>query len=399
MHQVFLPPATLSPFPLPIRGPNKRIIELTFHTLPVVTNASQGYSQSQSLRHRLTRNNTSWIDFSQAGLKSLERSTVLGKRSERVEGGEREDDATTERQTDETQEVENGAAEPGLDKKHGGQVTEVVAEDHEEKRVSKRVTRQSVSLLHDLPQVYPSAPVVHTQPEDSFSTTTSSFPSQLLTNPGNTSVSNLPRWSIPLHKLTSLATLLAPTRNTGRNVTSSRSNKLHTLIVCVLSAEPVVQRQRKEEKAKGKEGSLFIGKWTVTAQPLSGEEEVTTTVRLWDECAKEWGERVKRGDVVLLENIELKPFTSKEPTHLSISPHHIPKITILYRTLPRYETSRNDYIYRPAPQADAAQKGRMILEDKMLRPDLRLGRSEAGIRKVEGIARWFAGFVAGEAPA
>ena len=33
-----------------------------------------------------------------------------------------------------------------------------------------------------------------------------------------------------------------------------------------------------------------------------GQSEVTTSVRLWDELAREWGEKVRRGDVVLLES-------------------------------------------------------------------------------------------------
>lgn len=40
----------------------------------------------------------------------------------------------------------------------------------------------------------------------------------------------------------------------------------------------------------------------------------------------------------------------------------------------------------------------MVPEDRAFRPDLRLARSDAGVRKVAEVARWFAEWVGGEAP-
>jgi hypothetical protein len=40
----------------------------------------------------------------------------------------------------------------------------------------------------------------------------------------------------------------------------------------------------------------------------------------------------------------------------------------------------------------------VLSEDKVLRPDLRLSRSDLGVRKVGEIVRWFAGFVGGHVP-
>lgn len=123
-------------------------------------------------------------------------------------------------------------------------------------------------------------------------TTTLTPPSQLK--------AALPTWTIPLSRLTTLQAILH-----GRRNGSTR----HSLIVCVVSTEPVVQRQRKEEKSRGQEGSLWIGSWKVVAPPSGsgggtarGGVEVGCGVKLWNEAAREWEGRVRRGDVVLLES-------------------------------------------------------------------------------------------------
>ncbi|OCF32725.1 hypothetical protein I316_05646 [Kwoniella heveanensis BCC8398] len=332
--------------------------------------------------------------------------------------------------------VANTTKDTGMKQKQ----RKIAATQSTTRRQSKRSTRQSASFLSALPHLEPSpapAPSPNSPSQSSFDsldTTTNSLPSQLATNPGNTSVSHFPRWTIPLHKLVALQSILSSTSPHSHGFVHRLAGQpvdkcLHTLVACVISTEPVVQRQRKEEKARGGEGSLWIGKWIITApgpppaqqqDAHMGQSEVTTSVRLWDELAREWCEKVRRGDVVLLENIEYKPTTLKEPAHLSLSSHHAPKITILYRTLPRYQSAptASDYIYKlPQPQqprlgmlrststskaqmsaGGSSSKGTMLREDKALRPDLRVGRSDAGVKRVEGVVRWFAHWIGGEAP-
>lgn len=76
-------------------------------------------------------------------------------------------------------------------------------------------------------------------------------------------------------------------------------------MVCVMAVDTPVLRQRKEEKARGQEGTLWIGGWRITAPPVEGSKgsgEVSCTVKLWEGLAREWGDgKVRRGDVVLLE--------------------------------------------------------------------------------------------------
>ncbi len=98
----------------------------------------------------------------------------------------------------------------------------------------------------------------------------------------------------------------------------------------------------------------------------------------------------------LNQDVEFKAATSKEAAQLilSPSPSHTPRPTILYRTLPRY-TTQSDYAYRA--KRDGSDKS-MLPEDRAVRPDLQLARSDAGVKKVVEYARWFARWVGGEGP-
>ena len=82
--------------------------------------------------------------------------------------------------------------------------------------------------------------------------------------------------------------------------------------VCVSGTSRLVNRKTRLERERGKDGTLSLSKWDVVS-PLPNDAsltkdiqgrvkgEVGCTVVLWDKCAVEFGERVRRGDVVLLE--------------------------------------------------------------------------------------------------
>ena len=88
---------------------------------------------------------------------------------------------------------------------------------------------------------------------------------------------------------------------------------------------------------------------------------------------------------------------SKSQIVLSPTPTHTPTPTILYRTLPRYANFKSAYFYDSTGQP-GKEKGKMMVEDKALRPDLRLARSDPGLRRVSEFAKWFATWVDGEGP-
>ncbi|KLT41167.1 hypothetical protein CC85DRAFT_286727 [Cutaneotrichosporon oleaginosum] len=77
-----------------------------------------------------------------------------------------------------------------------------------------------------------------------------------------------------------------------------------------------------------------------------------------------------------------------------------PKPVVLYRTLPRYAAARGDYVYRAAPRGavPSGERGEISAEDRALRPDLRLARSDRGVQAVAEMARWCAEWVGGEGP-
>jgi hypothetical protein len=124
------------------------------------------------------------------------------------------------------------------------------------------------------------------------------------------SVLNLPKWSIPLTKLSSLPTLLQ----------SHKEPHTISVIVCILSVDTPILRQRKEEKRRGQDGSLWIGGWVVTAPNIwvgyaPQGDGGGCGVKLWGDAAREWGDEVvRKGDVVLLESrSSLSGATSYQP--------------------------------------------------------------------------------------
>jgi hypothetical protein len=149
-------------------------------------------------------------------------------------------------------------------------------------------------------------PDLETQDESylSLDTTSSSLPPSGEVS----SVLNLPKWSIPLTKLSSLPTLLQ----------SHEEPQTISVIVCILSVDTPILRQRKEEKRRGQDGSLWIGGWVVTAPNIwvgyaPQGDGGGCGVKLWGEAAREWGDEVvRKGDVVLLERksdlFKLSPF-------------------------------------------------------------------------------------------
>ena len=121
---------------------------------------------------------------------------------------------------------------------------------------------------------------------------------------------------------------------------------------------------------------------------LGDEDGNVCKLTAWREIADAWGGNgaapgVKRGDIVYIEST-LAPVTifvlpmlitihvdlsfSSDPTSslsLSASPYLHSKLDICYRTMP--------YTH----------------EDKRLRPDLRLGASDASVRRVGAVVKWF----------
>ncbi|KAG7448090.1 uncharacterized protein BT62DRAFT_965923 [Guyanagaster necrorhizus] len=142
---------------------------------------------------------------------------------------------------------------------------------------------------------------------------------------------------------------------------SGGSRKMNFLLVVLEVDGPDTIRTKRGPDA-GKEISIL-------KMILGDDEGKMCKLTAWREIADIWGGmtgsvRVKRGDIVFLENVTATCEPQASPA-LSASPYLKSKLQICYRTL----------VYT---QADAR-----------FRPDLRLGVSDPSVRKVESLVRWF----------
>lgn len=101
--------------------------------------------------------------------------------------------------------------------------------------------------------------------------------------------------------------------------------------------------------------------------------------------------------------VEFHPRSATEEARIVISPRSgwAPEPPcIAFRTLPRYDATHDDYVYRAGPRGaeQKGERGPMKLQDRILRPDLSLARSDPGIRCVAEMAAWCAELYGGEGP-
>ncbi|KAJ6544176.1 hypothetical protein B0H19DRAFT_956481 [Mycena capillaripes] len=187
------------------------------------------------------------------------------------------------------------------------------------------------------------------------------------------SIARFPAFHFSLNSLTSL-TSLAKCRLKG-------TSKV-TLLLAVLEVDGPDSFRFKKGKDAGKES--FVLKMI-----LGDEDGNVCKLTAWREVAQDWGGcgdeiGAKRGDILLLTgtfrvscllvlvdgNYLIDVMAAFEPSTavtLTASPWQKPKLEICYRTMP--------YTH----------------EDQRLRPDLRLGASDACVRKVAAVVRWFEG--------
>ncbi|KAJ7197042.1 hypothetical protein GGX14DRAFT_472710 [Mycena pura] len=135
-----------------------------------------------------------------------------------------------------------------------------------------------------------------------------------------------------------------------------------TLLLAVLEVDGPDTFRFKQGKDAGKES--FVLKMI-----LGDDEGNVCKLTAWREVAQDWGGcgdeiGAKRGDVLLLTDV-MAAFEPATTVSLTASPWQKPKMEICYRTMP--------YAH----------------EDQRLRPDLRLGASDASVRRVAAVVRWF----------
>lgn len=112
---------------------------------------------------------------------------------------------------------------------------------------------------------------------------------------------------MPLAKLTTLERLLqtTPVQKQGKGKGKGKEHgwsKRITLLCCVMAVESPIQRQRRKSGVRA--GELWIATWRISAPAGKSDslsEPVSCEVKLWESCARDYGGRLRKGDVVILE--------------------------------------------------------------------------------------------------
>ncbi|KAI0829741.1 hypothetical protein BC628DRAFT_1063783 [Trametes gibbosa] len=192
------------------------------------------------------------------------------------------------------------------------------------------------------------------------------------------SIAQLPAFHFSLHNLTPLGTLINQAhaaRTSTRRVPLQKASHKVSLLAAVLEVDGPDTIRIKKGPDAGKEISLL-------KLILGDESGGICKLAAWRETAEDWAglnpdapaPGIKKGDIVLLENVLVSwepeaagTAAASIPISLSASPQLKPKLEICYRTLPS------------------------ALHDARFRPDLRLGLSDAAVRKVASVVAWFEG--------
>ncbi|KAH9921239.1 uncharacterized protein BXZ73DRAFT_91848 [Epithele typhae] len=164
------------------------------------------------------------------------------------------------------------------------------------------------------------------------------------------SIIDFPAFHFSLHSLTSLDNLLARASYDIQHGLRQKQSQKINLLAAVLD--------------KGPEAGTEI---SVLKLVLGDDSDGICQLTAWRGVADEWAgystgsPSIKKGDVVFIENPDAPPVAC------SASPQYKSTLMICYRTMPA------------------------VAEDARLRPDLRLGLSDAAVRKVATLVRWFEG--------
>lgn len=163
------------------------------------------------------------------------------------------------------------------------------------------------------------------------------------------SIARFPHFQVSLHKVSSLAFLYSEKLARGRKV---------NVLLATLEVEGPDTVHVKKGLDAGKEVSVL-------KMILGDEDGSVCKLTAWRDVADAWGALgVKRGDIIYLENLAPTCEPGSSIT-LTASPYNKPTAEICFRTMP------------------------YTREDDRLRPDLRLGKSDAAVKKVAVLAKWF----------
>lgn len=217
------------------------------------------------------------------------------------------------------------------------------AEENAQERSRSRRSLAELSFLNVTTRSFIESPFETQETQESLS----------LNYSDASSIARFPTFHFNLHALASISQL-AKQKIVGAIKISA--------LLAVLEVDGPDTVRIKSGKDAGKEV-------TVLRMILGDEGGTICKLTAWRDVAERWAGQqntvaVKRGDVVLTENVTIT-FNSKSSPTITASPFLKSSLTICYRTMP-YAKS-----------------------DSRLRPDLRLGQGDAAVRKVAAVVAWF----------
>lgn len=145
-------------------------------------------------------------------------------------------------------------------------------------------------------------PEIQATPDQSLSGQTSLNTTVTLSGRPTDSLTNLPRWTLPLSKLTPLTSLVEQPKNQRRPRTRQSQQdddrRRVSVVCCVMSVESPIQFQKRNQGYS----TGWRASWQVSVPSNSDKNApASCEVMLWDDCARDWGGSVRKGDVVFLQ--------------------------------------------------------------------------------------------------
>ncbi|KIO04234.1 hypothetical protein M404DRAFT_1000744 [Pisolithus tinctorius Marx 270] len=218
------------------------------------------------------------------------------------------------------------------------------------------------------------------QPQATYETQETTY-----SDDNTSSITRFPNFQISLHTITPLSSLrsAAIAQNQARR---KRAHKVNVL-VAILEVEGPDTVKVKTGPCAGQEVSIL-------KLILGDEEGCVCRLTAWRDTAEVWGgygmdpdspPALARGDVVHFENIlatfshDPRPRPGTTTTTTTTSKPSSPNVTFTASPSMR-PASRAQICYRTLPTART---------DARLRPDLRLGGSDAAVRRVGVLVKWF----------
>ncbi|KAH8107676.1 hypothetical protein BXZ70DRAFT_997404 [Cristinia sonorae] len=180
------------------------------------------------------------------------------------------------------------------------------------------------------------------------------------------SIARFPAFHFSLHRVTSLSDLPKLAQEQRRHDFHAGPSLKVVVLVAVLEVDGPDSILLKKGVDAGKNVSIL--------KLIVGDEDgAICRLTAWREVADAWGgsysetsaPRVKRGDIVLLENVLITSDPTNTSLSLTASPNLKSQMEICFRTMPNTP------------------------EDARFRPDLRLGISDSAVRKVSAVVAWF----------